>query len=74
MDALLWVEAQFYTSGFMEEASNLSLNLMYRLQGIFLLGYAFKDSNLIARGITSLQNFVEERIVENVSLLKKSVA
>jgi TetR/AcrR family transcriptional repressor of nem operon len=35
MDALLWVEAQFYTLGFVEEASDLSLDLMYRLQGCF---------------------------------------
>jgi len=74
MDTLLWIEAQFYTLGFIEEASDLSLNLMYRLQGIFLLGYAFKDSKLITSSITSLQNFVKERIVENVSVLEESVA
>lgn len=75
MDALFWVEAQFYTLGFIEEASDfLSLGLMYRLQGIFLLGYALKDASLITRGITSLQNFVKEKIAENVNALEESVA
>jgi len=60
MDALLWIETQFYTLGFIEEASDLSLDLMYKLQGVFLLTYAFKDSNLITRQITWLQDFVKE--------------
>ncbi len=67
MDALLWVEAQFYTLGFVEEASDLSLDLMYRLQGTFLLAYAFKNSNLITRQITLLQDFVRERVLEKVT-------
>jgi hypothetical protein len=48
MDLLFWIEAQFHALGFVEEASDLSLEFMYKLQGIFLLGYAFKDSSLIA--------------------------
>ncbi len=74
MDSLLWVEAQFHTLGLIEEASDLSLDLMYRLQGIFLLAYAFKDSNLITQQITLLQNFVNERIVEKENALEKSSA
>jgi len=73
MDALLWVEAQFYTLGFVEEASDLSLDLMYRLQGTFLLAYAFKDSNLITREITLLQDFIEERAAERVHEFEESV-
>jgi TetR/AcrR family transcriptional repressor of nem operon len=64
MDFLLWAEAQFYALGFITEASNLSLDLMYKLQGIFLLGYAFKDLNLIIRQITLLQGNLEEGISE----------
>lgn len=64
MNALLWIEAQFYTLGFTEEASDLSLNLMYRLQGVFLLAYTFKDPNLITRQITLLQEFIKERTTE----------
>ena len=67
MDALLWIEAQFYTLGFVEEASDLSLDLMYKLQGAFLLGYAFKDSNLITRQIRLLQNFVQELMPEKIT-------
>lgn len=74
MDALFWMEAQFHTLGFVEEASDLSLNLMYRLQGIFLLGHAFKDANLITQGITSLQNFVREQVSKNVNVLEESIA
>lgn len=72
MDCLLWVEAQFYTLGFMEEASDLSLDLMYKLQGISLLGYAFRDSNLITRQITSLQGFIKERAAERANEFTKS--
>ena len=73
-DALLWLEAQFLALGFKIEASDLSLNLMYRLQGAFLLGYAFKNSDLIIRSVIFLQDFVKERIVENVNVLEESAA
>jgi len=65
MDFLFWAEAQFYALGYIkEEASDLSLDLMSKLQGIFLLGYAFKDPNLITRQIMLLQDFLKERISE----------
>lgn len=67
MDALLWMEAQFCKLGFIEEASDLSLDLMYKLQGAFLLGYALKDSNLITRQIRLLQDFVQELIPKKVT-------
>lgn len=74
MDALLWVEAQFYTLGFIEEASDLSLDLMYKLQGVFLLAYALKDSNLIMRQVTLLQDFVKKRIAEKAHALESNVS
>ena len=70
MDCLLWIEAQFYTLGYIEEASDLSLDLMYKLQGRCLLGYAFKDSNLIIRQITLLQDFFKEQISEKKTKLE----
>lgn len=73
MDCLLWIEAQFYTLGYIEEASDLSLDLMYKLQGICLLGYAFKDSNLIVRQIILLQDFIKERIPKKVNKVAESV-
>jgi TetR/AcrR family transcriptional repressor of nem operon len=72
MDALFWMEAQFYTVGFIEEASDLSLDLMYKLQGVFLLAYAFKDSNLITRQITLLQEFIKEQLAERVHEFEES--
>lgn len=65
MNLLLWVEAQFYALGFIKDAPDLSLDLMFRLEGIFLLGYAFRDPNLITRQITLLQDYLKERIHEN---------
>lgn len=73
MDALLWMEAQFYTLGFIEEASYLSLHLMYGLQGAFLLAYALKDSNLLTRQITLLQEFIKERTVEKVNGFEENI-
>lgn len=70
IDALLWIEAQFYNLGFIEEASDLSLDMMYKLQGAFLLAYAFKDSNLIMRQITSLQDSVKERKAQKLEAEK----
>ncbi len=70
MDCLLWIEAQFYTLGYIEEASDLSLDLMYKLQGTCLLGFAFKEPNLITRGITLLQDFLKERISEKITEFK----
>jgi TetR/AcrR family transcriptional repressor of nem operon len=70
MDCLLWIEAQFYTLGYIEEASDLSLDLMYKLQGACLLGYAFKDPNLITSGITLLQDFLKERISKKIIAFK----
>jgi len=64
MNRLLWVEAQFYALGFIKEGPDLSLDLMYRLEGIFLLGYAFRDLKLITRQITLLQDYLKERIAE----------
>ena len=71
MDCLLWIEAQFYTLGYIEEASDLSLDLMYKLQGICLLGYTFKDSSLITRQITLLQDFLKKQITEGSTELEK---
>jgi TetR/AcrR family transcriptional repressor of nem operon len=70
MDCLLWIEAQFYILGYIEAASDLSLDLMYKLQGICLLGYAFKDPSLIIRQITLLQDSLEKRIAESSTELK----
>lgn len=70
MDCLLWIEAQFYTSGYIEEASDLSLDLMYKLQGICLLGYTFKKPNLITQQITLLQDCLKERISEKMTEFK----
>ena len=36
MDYLFWIKAQFYTLGFIKEASDLSLGVMYKLQGAFV--------------------------------------
>jgi len=72
MDLLLWIEAQFNALGFVEEASNLSLEFMYKLQGIFLLGHAFKYSSLIVRQITLLQETIKEQTAE-VSAFEESV-
>ena len=72
MDCLLWIEAQFYTLGYIEEASDLSLELMYKLQGIFLLGYAFKDSSLIVRQIILLQETIKEQTTK-VNAFEESV-
>jgi TetR/AcrR family transcriptional repressor of nem operon len=74
MDSLLWIEAQFYTLGLIEEASDLSLDLIYRLQGIFLLGYAFRDPNLITRKITLLQDFIKERTSEKINKFEENAA
>ncbi len=73
MDALLWIEAQFYTLGFIEEASDLSLDLMCKLQGTFLLAYVLKDSNLITRQIRLLQDFVREKISKKINILTENL-
>jgi len=72
MNSLLWMEAQFYRLGFIEEASDLSLDLTYRLQGVFLLAYAFKDSTLINRQITLLQDFIKGQTAEKANELEES--
>ncbi|HXH55228.1 MAG TPA: TetR/AcrR family transcriptional regulator [Gammaproteobacteria bacterium] len=65
MNVLLWMEIQFYALGFIKEAPDLSLDLMYKLEGIFLLGYAFRDPNLITRQIALVQDYLKERIAEH---------
>lgn len=65
LNFMLWMEAQFYDLGFIQEASNLSVELLYKLQGLFLLGFAFKDAKLINRQITLMQEDIKARITEN---------
>ncbi len=72
MDLLLWIEAQFHALGFVEEASDLSLELTYKLQGVFLLGHAFKDSSLIVRQIILLQETIKEQTAK-VNAFEESV-
>ncbi len=72
MDLLLWIEAQFHALGFVEEASDLSLELTYKLQGVFLLGHAFKDSSLIVRQIILLQETIKEQTTK-VNAFEESV-
>lgn len=67
VDLLFWIEAQFHTLGFVEEASDLSLDLVYKLQGTFLLAFALKDSNLITRQITLLQGIIKEKTARKVN-------
>ena len=74
MDRLLWVEAQFYALRFIKEAPDLSLDLIYRLEGIFVLGYAFRDPNLIIRQICLLQDYLKERIAEQDKRLSKTLS
>lgn len=72
LNTLLWIEAQFYTLGFTEEASDLSLDLMCKLQGAFLLAYALKDSNLIVRQVALLQDFIRQKMPEKTNALLES--
>lgn len=74
MDILLWIEVQFYALGFIEEASDFSLDLMYRLQGICQLGHAFKDPSLITQEIMLLQDFIKERATQKVNQFEESSA
>ena len=66
-------DRKLITVGFIEEATDLSLDLMYKVQGAFLLAYMFKDSNFIARQIKLLQDFVQKRIPEKVNEFAESV-
>lgn len=71
IESLFWLEKQVLELGFEEEASDLSLDLMYRLQGAFLLCYVLKEPKLIVRQVALLQDFIQERMFEKINMLEE---
>lgn len=58
-DVLQWSEAQFKALGFESRASELSLNLIASIQGMFLLTHTFKDPKLAQRQCEELKTMLE---------------
>lgn len=59
-DMLVWCETQFRSLGFGDKSSDLALNLVSNIQGIFLLTHTFKDPKLVHRQAKVLQEWLEK--------------
>ncbi len=59
-DLLTWCENQFKTLGFGDKSSDLALNLVSNVQGIFLLTHTFKDPKLATRQAKMLQDWLDK--------------
>lgn len=58
-DVLQWSEEQFKALGFHEKASDLALNLISSMQGVYLLTHTFKDPKLTIHQTDELQRWLE---------------
>ena len=58
-DVLQWSEVQFKALGFEGRASELSLNLIASIQGMYLLTHTFKDPKLAQRQCDELKVMLE---------------
>ncbi len=58
-DILNWSEDQFKALGFNEKSSDLALNLVSSMQGMYLLTHTFKDPKVAARQCEALQSWLE---------------
>lgn len=58
-DVLQWSEEQFKALGFHDKASDLALNLISSMQGVYLLTHTFKDPKLTIRQTDELQSWLE---------------
>lgn len=61
-DLLNWSESQFKSLGFGDKSSDLALNLVCSIQGMYLLTHTFKDPKLAARQAKTVQDWLEKLI------------
>jgi len=59
-DFLSWSEAQFRALGQGEKSSDLALNLISAIQGMYLLTHTFKDPKMAIRQAKSIQEWLDK--------------
>jgi TetR/AcrR family transcriptional repressor of nem operon len=73
-DLLAWCETQFRALGFNDKSTDLALNLVASIQGMYLLTHTFRDPQLAVRQSTALQEWLEKTVATVKSAAVRPVA
>lgn len=72
-DVLQWSEEQFKALGFSDKASDLALNLISSMQGVYLLTHTFKDPKLTSRQTEELQRWLEGLVERRSEITEEEI-